>query len=330
MPLHLDEFQKESFQGYVEEVPPQRNYILKAFLPVEEIFDIDFSYNVINGQYAPAASITGFSAAAPLRDKKELSQAFGSVTKVQHSFRLDEREILKFNAPRSSQEQSKVIEYVYNSTDELIVGVDDMEEFLRAQALYTGRLKYDDDEEDIHIDITFDIPEENKILASVAWSDPASKPLADLQAAVKQFQSQNQRKKPRVMHMTSDTEAQLLQNEQIRVQVYGQNNGGRLLTPGDVQTALTALRLPPYQINDDVVNLYGVGEVPLLEDGKVVLLGEDLGKTYVGPTAEKNHQTGKFVAPKIENDPPQQTVRVGETVFPALQKPQAIVIMDVV
>ncbi|OKL36999.1 major capsid protein [Domibacillus mangrovi] len=329
MPLHLDEFQKAVFQGYVENVPPQRDYMLKAFLPIEPIYDIDFAYNIINGQYAPAASITGFSAAAPLRDKKELSQAFGSVTKVQHAFRLDEREILKFNAPRSSQEQAKVIDYVYNSTDELIVGVDDLEEFMRAQVLYTGELKYDDDEEDIHIDVSFDIPVENKVTATVVWSDPSSKPLADLQAAVKQFQSKNQRKKPIVMHMTSATEANLLQNEQIRVQVYGQNNGGRLLTPSDVQTALTALRLPPYVINDDVVNLYGQGEVPLLEDGKVVLLGDALGKTYMGPTAEKGHQTGKFIAPKIENDPPQQTVRVGETVFPALQKPQAIVILSV-
>ncbi|WP_025910669.1 major capsid protein [Priestia flexa] len=329
MPLNLQEFLKEEFQGYVQNVPPQREYLLKSLLPNEPVYDIDFAYNVVNGEYAQAASITGFSATAPLRDKKQLSQAFGSVTKVQHAFRLDEREILKFNAPRHEAEKQQVIDYIYNNTDDLILGVDDLEEFMRAQVLYTGRLKYDDDENDIHIDVDFGIPAENKVSSTTPWSDSASTPLDDIAAAVQAYKASNQRKKPVVMHMTSATEAWLLRNEQIKAQVFGDPTDKRILTVNDVKNVFSALSLPPYQINDDVVNLYGEGEAPLLEDGKVVLLGDALGKTYVGPTAENNFQPGKFVAPKVEMDPPQQSVRVGETVFPALQKPQAIVIMDV-
>lgn len=328
MPLHLDEFQRDQLQGYVENVPEQREYLLSSFMPEDPTYDINFAYNVINGVYATAASITGWNASSPLRDKKELEKAFGEIAKVQHGVRLDEKELLAFNRPRSDEERAQVIDYVYSTTDELSEGVDDIEEFMRAQAIYTGALKYDDDENDIHIDVDFGVPEDNKLPTTTAWSDSSAKPLEDIQAAVKQYQKNNQRRKPAVMHMTSATEALLLQNEQIRVQIYGENNGGRLLTKDDLQNALSALGLPPYQINDDVI-VVNDEEVQLLEDNKVVLIAADLGNTMSGPTVENSYNPGKFVTPKIEEDPPGQTVIVGKAVFPALKRPKSIVIMSV-
>lgn len=328
MPLHLDDFQQPQLQGYIENVPPAREYKLASFMPEKPTFDINFAYNVINGAYAEAASITGWNASAPLRDKRALEKAFAEVAKVQHGARLDEKELLSFNRPRSDQERAQVIDYVYDTTDDLVQGVDDIEEYMRAQAIYTLAMKYDDDENDIHIDFKYEAPAGNKLSVTTPWSDPASKPLTDVQAAVKQYQKKNQRQKPSVMHITSATEAHLLQNEQIRVQVYGESNGGRLLTRNDVQAAFTALSLPNYEINDDVIVVDGEKK-QLLDDNKVVLLGANLGLTMVGPTVENNYNPGKFVTPKIETDPPSQTVIVGKAVFPALQRPQSIVIMSV-
>lgn len=328
MPLHLDEFQRDQLQGYVENVPPQREYLLSSFMPTSSSYDINFAYNVINGVYGDSASITGWNASAPLRDKKAIEKAFAEVAKVQHGVRLDEKELLAFNRPRSDQERAQVIDYVYTTTDDLNQGVDDIEEYMRAQAIYTGELKYEDEENDIYIDVEFGVPNENKLSATTAWGESNAKPLEDIQAAVKQYQKNNQRRKPSVMHMTSATEALLLTNEQIRTQVYGKDNGGRLLTKNDLQNAFSALGLPPYQINDDVI-VVNDKEVQLLEDGKVVLLGADLGETIIGPTVENNYSPGKFVTPLIENNPPSQTVIVGEAVFPALKRPKAIVIVDV-
>lgn len=328
MPLHLDEFQREQLQGYVENVPPLREYLLSSFMPTRPEYDINFAYNVINGAYGDSASITGWNASAPLRDKKSIEKAFGEVAKVQHGVRLDEKELLAFNRPRSDQERAQVIDYVYTTTDDLSQGVDDIEEYMRAQAIYTGGLKYEDEENDIYIDVDFGVPNENRLTSTTAWENADAKPLEDIQAAVKQYQKNNQRRKPSVMHMTSATEALLLTNEQIRTQVYGTNNGGRLLTKNDISNVLSSLGLPPYQINDDVIVVNGE-EVQLLEDGKVVLLGSDLGETVIGPTVENNYVPGKFVTPLIENNPPSQSVIVGEAVFPALKRPKSIVIVDV-
>lgn len=328
MPLRLEEFQQPQLTGYVQNVPQSREYLLRQFLPTENVYDINFAYNVINGKYATAASITGWNASAPLRDTKEIEKAFGQVAKVQHGFRLDETQLIQYNRPRSPEEANAVIEQIYQSTDELSQGVDDIEEYMRAQAVYTGKLKYDDDENDIHIDIDFGIPSENKVTATTPWSDAGSNPLSDLQAAVEQFKKQNQRRKPVVMHITSATEANLLQNEQIRTQIYGKDNGQRLLTKADIQNAFSALGLPPYQINDDVI-VIDDKEVQLLEDNKAVLIGSDLGKTMLGPTVENNYTPGKFAVPTVKTNPPEESVIVGEAVFPALKRPQSIVIMSV-
>lgn len=330
MPLHMDEFSGEQFLGYVENVPKQRAYLLEQFLPNKNTKDINFAYNVINGKYAVAAAITGFNASAPLRDKKGLEKAFGSVAKVQHGFRLDEEQILKFNRPRDNEEKDQAVDYVYDQTDELIQGVYDTEEFLRAQALYSGVLNYNDPVNDVQINVDFGIPEENKLTATTVWSDAASKPLDDIQAAVNRFMDANQRRKPVVMHMTSATEAKLLKNGQIRNQVYGNADDQRLLTKDNLQNVFSALGLPAYSINDDAIDIYGTGAVQLLADDKVVFLGADLGNTFLGPTVEKNFQSGIYVVPEIkETNPPSQSVFVGETVFPALQKPDAIVHLTV-
>src|SRR5699024_179122 len=328
MPLHLDEFQKEQLTGYVQTVPLQRKYLLRDIMPQEPVFDINFAYNVIEGHYAQMASLTGWNASAPLRDTKDFKQAFAEVAKIQHQSQLDEKQLLAFNRPRTDQEKAKVIDYVYDTTDDLVMGVDDAEEFLRAQVVYTGKLKYADKENDMHIDADFGIPKANRIKAEKVWSDAASTPLEDIQKAVEQYKKENQRRKPIVMHMTSATEANLLKNEQVRTQVYGENAGKRLLTKDDLQNVFTALSLPPYQVNDDVVNTND-GEQQLLADDTVALIGADLGKTFVGPLVETNYEPGKFVEPQILTNPPRQIITVGEACFPGLQKPQSIVLLSV-
>lgn len=328
MPLRLDEFQQPTITGYVQNVPEARQYPLKAFMPVENSYDINFAYDVINGKYASAASITGWNASAPLRDPKSLERAFGQVAKVQHGFRLDETQLIQYNRPRSAGEANAVVDAIYLSTDDLAQGVDDIEEYMRAQVIYTGKLKYDDEVNDIHIDIDFGIPSENILPTTTAWTEPTATPLTDLQAGVAQFQSNNQRRKPIVMHMTSATESLLLQSDQIRTQVFGTGSGQRLMTVTDLQNVFSALGLPPYQINDDVI-VVNEEEVQLLEDNKVVFIGAEIGKTVIGPTVENDYAPGKFAVPTVKTNPPEQSVVVGESVFPALQRPKAIVIMSV-
>lgn len=330
MPLHLDEFQGAEFQGFVENIPRDSEYKLVNVLPDENTKDINFSYGVINGEYAKGASITGFNASAPLRDPKQLSKAFGSVAKLQHGQRLDEEQLLHFNRPRDDEEKAQVVEYVYDLTDDLVTGVRDVEEYLRASAVYNGKIDYQDPENDIQVNVNFNFPEDNKLSADNDWDSDDATPLDDIHKAIEQFKSANKRKKPVVMHMTSATEAKLLRNTQLRMQVYGEAQGKRLVTKEDVVNVFDALGFPPYEINDDVVNVGDEGEQQLLDDNKIVLIGDEVGKTFFGPTVENNYNSGIYAITEVqETSPPMQKVFIGETVFPAIKKPSAVVTMTV-
>lgn len=328
MPLHLDQFKKPEFLGYVQNVPAAKNYLLRSFLPNKTVNDLDFAYNIYNGKYSKAAKITALNAGAPLRDKQGIERAFGQLAKIQTSFRLDEKEMFRFNNPRNDAETREIVDYIYEETDDLVNGVYDVEEWMRARALYHGGFDYSQD--GVEIDFEYDIPAGNKMSATVAWDQDGAKPLEDLRAAVKQFRTTNKNQKPVVMHISEEVEADLLRNQQVKLQIRGVNDE-RLITTGDLQNLFSALGLPPYQIQDDMVDIDdGNGMVSLLPERRIVLLGQDLGFTGVGPTAENNWNPGIYVVTEVkETNPPMQAVFVGETAFPAFQRPYAVAWLDV-
>lgn len=329
MVVQAPEFAPARLQAYVENVPAARSYLLEALMPDQNVNDINFSWNVVNGAYAPAASITGFNAAAPLRDKQAQSKAFGSVAKLQHSYFFDEVELFAYNKPRTPEERAQIVDQGLNYTDELVNGVRDTKEFLRAQAIYNGRVVYDNVKDDIHLDIAFPSTAGNRTTATVGWADPTSKPLTDLKAMVKQYQDTNQKRRPTGMHMTSETEAVLLSNAQIRTLVYGANSvEGQIVTPEQLQNVLRANRIPEYQLQDDVININGT-DVQLLEDNKVVMFGAGLGFTAVGPAAERDFTPGIFAITQAKVNPPSEEIIVGQTAFPAFQRPTSVVTLSV-
>lgn len=329
MVVQAPEFQPARLQAYVENVPAARNYLLEALMPDQNVNDLNFSWKVINGAYAPAASITGFNAAAPLRDKKAQEKAFGAVAKLQHSYFFDEVELFAYQKPRTPEEQAQIVDEGLNYTDELVNGVRDTKEFLRAQAIYNGRVKYDNAKDDIHLDIVLPVPAENKMTATLGWEAPTAKPITDLKAMVKQYQKTNQRRRPTGMHITSETEALLLANAQVRVQIYGTNSvEGQIVTPAQLQNVLAANNIPTYQIQDDVVDINGEA-VQLLEDGKVVMFGAGLGFTAIGPAAERGFTPGIFAYTQAKMNPPSEEVIVGQLAFPAFQRPSSVVTLSV-
>lgn len=327
--LTLDQFAGDEFQGYVENVPPTRNYLLSRLLPVKNVYDLKFSYNVINKQYARTASITGFNADAPLRTKDGLSRAFGEVAKVQHGFKIDEEELLRFKNPRqNTDEQTDAINYVYDQTDNLIQGVYDLEEWMRAQVAYKGLLTYS--ENNVKLAIDFNVPVGNKLTATNAWTDAAlSSPLTDLQAVVDQYKAVNRGQVPTEIHISSTVKANMMKSQAIIRQVYGDASSQRLVTDDQLTAVLNSLSLPPLVVQDMEID-NGSGLERLLPVRRIVAFGQgEIGKTFYGPTVEKNFQTGLYVLPIVEEKPPRQEVYVGETVFPALQNVNGVVWMDV-
>lgn len=328
MPLHLEEFQRAEFQGYIETVPPKRNYALAKFFPKKEVFDTEFAYNVIAGGYGQMASITGWDAEAPLRDKDTLARMTGELGKVQHRYRLTEKELLMYNRPRMDAEKKQAVESVYNQTDKLVNGVYDREEWLRARATYNGAISYA--ENDVKIDVDFTGGVANSTVGT-AWATVATADiLGDLKTNVQLFRDRNNGASPVEMHISSGVETNILKNAQIKTMIYGNSTDGRIITRDQVLGLFNSLDIPPYVIVTDKVRNETATPESLMPNNTVVLLGEELGHTLVGPTVENNYEPGIYVIPEIkETNPPKQEVFVGETVFPALERPTAVLRMTV-
>lgn len=322
--LSLDQFKQPEFLGYVENRVLTKQYLLKAISAMDTTYDLTFDYDVFTQTYAPSATITGWNAGAPLRDKQGLKTLTQDIAKIQHGIRIDEREQLKFMNPRVAQERDRVIQKVYDQTDRLIEGVNDTEEWLRAQALYNGVISLNSNGIVANVDFGLSA----KVSTTTAWTDRgAATPLDDLRVAIKAYKDKNAGQAPRYIDISGDVMLDLTLNQQVRGALFGVNSA-MIPTRTQVEALIAQIADSPnltIRVNDDVVSLEGAAPTRLLEARTVALLGEQPIITVQGPTVEKQFEPGIYVLPIVkEGPPPSEEIYVGESAFVGVQKPNEI------
>lgn len=321
--LSLDQFKKPTFLGYVENRVLSRQYLLKAISDSEVSYDIDFNYDVFTQTYAPSAAITGWNSGAPLRDKQGLKTVTQEVAKIQHGIRIDEREQLKFLNPRVNDERDRVIKKIYDQTDRLIEGVNDSEEWLRAQAAYKGRLVLN--AHGIIVDIDFGLPA--MVTAATPWSNRAtSNPLDDIRVGIQAYKDANAGQTPTYIDMSGSVLQDIVMNEKIRGAIFGVNSA-MIPTRSQVEALITNIvdAAITIRVNDDQISVEGAAASRLLPVRTVAFLGAKPIITVQGPTVEKSFNPGIYVLPIVkEGPPPSEEIYVGESAFVGVQQPSQI------
>jgi hypothetical protein len=321
--LSLDQFKKPTFLGYVENRILPKQYLLKAISEFDVTYDLTFDYDVFTQTYAPSAAITGWNAGAPLRDKQGLKTLTQEIAKIQHGVRIDEREQLKFMNPRVNDERERAIKRVYDQTDRLIEGVNDTEEWIRAQAAYIGTIVYNSN--GVQINVNFGLPA--IVTPATAWSDrAASNPLDDFRAAVQAFKDANAGQAPKYIDLSGSVLLDITLNQQIRGAIYGVNSA-MIPTRAQIESLFISVADAPIaiRVNDDKISLDGAAASRLLPARTVALLGEQPIVTVQGPTVEKDFNPGIYVVPKIDmGPPPQEEIYVGESAFVGVKQPSQI------
>ncbi|WP_342409830.1 major capsid protein [Paenibacillus sp. FSL R10-2778] len=322
--LSLDQFKQPQFMGYVENRILPKKYLLDAISDHDTVYDLSFDYDVFTQTYVPSASITGWNAGAPLRDKQGFKTLTQEVAKIQHGVRIDEREQLKFMNPRVQAERERAIQKVYDQTDRLIEGVRDIEEWLRAQATYGGSIVYKSGD-DVLINVSFGVSP--IVPTATAWSNRAtSTPLDDLRTAVQAYKDANGGLAPVYIDMSSSVMLDITLNEQIRGAIFGVNSS---MIPNRSQVeallAQAADATIQIRINDDQISLEGAAASRLLPVRTVALLGAQPVITVHGPTVEKGFEPGIYVVTKSDlGPPPQDEIYVGESAFVGIKQPSQI------
>ncbi|WP_397351782.1 major capsid protein [Paenibacillus xylanexedens] len=302
--------------------------MLKEISENEVSYDLTFDYDVFTQTYAPSAAITGWNSGAPLRDKEGFKTLTQEVAKIQHGIRIDEREQLKFQNPRVEAERQRAVQRVYDQTDRLIEGVNDTEEWLRAQAVYLGAITYNAN--NVKIDVNFNLPA--VVTPTDAWSDRMdSVPLDDLRALIQAYKDANGGEAPEYIDMSGAVMQDIIMNQQIRGAIYGINSQ-MIPTRSQVESIIAQIADAPIKIriNDNQVSLNGASATRLLPVRTVAVLGRQPVITVEGPTVEKAFEPGIYVVTKEDmGPPPQDEIYVGKSAFVGIKKPSQIHRMSV-
>ncbi|MDM5193538.1 major capsid protein [Bacillus hominis] len=327
--LQLDEFKRETLIGYVESLEIPFTSTTLQFLPRDkQIFSLDFGMDIYEKHNVVAANLNEFGTPAPLRDKQGLARVFGEVAKMSHKYRFDERDALTIMNPRHDKERQQVIDKAFDYVDNLKMGVEETEEYLRTSILYKGKIDYNID--GFTVEIPFNVPKAVKVITK--WSDHEnSNPIKDLIDLIEKFKKTNAGRKPLELHMSNLAYLDILQSKSIIGNIKG--SAGGMVTPEELANFLTRWKIPPIVTNDLEITFENGKTERYLPENRIVFLGIDgkssLGSTVEGPTKAKKGQPGVYVKTWEEDNTGDEFIEIGKAAFPELNYPSGVMQIDV-
>ncbi|MRS26150.1 major capsid protein [Bacillus sp. RIT694] len=327
--LQLDEFKRETLIGFVENLTLPFESKTLPFLPRDkDVFSLTFAYDIFKKNQNVAANLLEFGAPAPLRDKQGLERAVGEVAKLSHQYRFDQKDQLTILNTKFDKERQQVIDRAFNYIENLKLGVEETEEYLRSSVLYKGKIKYDLD--GFSLDLAFDVPK--AFAATKKWSDPeTSNPIKDLVDWIEKFKKANAGRRPLAIHMSNAAYLDILQSKSTIGNIKGVAGG--MVTPDELATYLSRWNIPPITTNDLEITFEDGKSERYLPERRVVFLGIEgkntLGSTVQGPTVEKDGQPGVYVHTWREENTKNEFVEIGKAAFPELSYPSGVMQIDV-
>lgn len=336
---HLKEFQKPYLRGLIDEsveLREEKPTFGQRFLPNLTVYDTNFTYDIIKKTRNLAAFI-GYGAEPPVMDRDAVATQFGSMAAFGLQYIATVEELMAIEQSKTNAEKASLVARLVKKTVDIINGIQDFSDVLRAQALTTGLLQYTKGEVKINFD--YMIPEEHKIALTGAdkWSDPSADILGQLLDWNETFEESNDGQSPAVMLMPREVYKTLKTNLSIIAEArpLTQDKITRL-RDSEVTEVLADQGLPPIQViksrKTTVTNIYTgeVEEVEFYPEGRVVFLGEGLGSFYYGPNPEaENFEPGIVVRAEDEKRPKRSIIEGYAAGFPVIEVPSLILHADV-
>lgn len=335
----LKEFEKPYLRGLIDESVALREEsptFGQRFLPNLTVYSTNFTYDIIKKTKNLAAFI-GYGAEPPVMDRDAVATQFGSMAAFGLQYIATIEELMAIEQAKSDAEKTALVARLVKKTVDIINGIQDFSDVLRAQALTTGKLQYTKGEVKINFD--YMVPAEHKIALTGTdkWSDPSADILGDLLAWNETYEESNEGQSPAVMMMPREVYKTLKTNLSIIAEArpMTQDKATRL-RDSEVNEVLADQGLPPIQVvksrKTTVTNMYTgeVEEVEFYPAGRVVFLGEGLGNFYYGPNPEaENFEPGIVVRAEDEKRPKRSIIEGYGAGFPVIEVPSLILHADV-
>lgn len=336
---HIEAFKPQALGKLAEEVDKHAVEVqddILNFLPDEEVYDLDFAYNVVKTSSQMAAMI-GFGAEPPIRDRDEVARRMGQLAKYGWKDIITENELLKLHNPRHDGEFKALVEAISANGAKMVKETRDRINVSKLQAIGTGKITYDDNNVKVTIDFTEDMPAEHKIVLTGdnTWANPEHDVIGDLLEWSNTYEETNG-KKADAIYLSRKVQALLLKNAVIVNEVAGANSGRVRVSVDELNTVLGGYGLPPVRLITKTkakVKSPITGQlqdIELFPENRVVFISEGVGTFKLGPTVENNFQPGIVLQAYDNNEPIQSILRTAAAGFPVIEQPSLLLYADVI
>lgn len=335
---HLQEFQEPALRGLIDESAALREEMPsfgQQYLPSLNVYSTTFAYDIIKKTKHLAAFI-GYGAEPPVMDRDAVASKFGSLAAFGLQYIATVEELMALNQARSTGEKAALVAQLEKKAMDIIEGIQDFADVLRAQALTKGSLSYT--KGDAKVEFDYQIPSEHKIAltGTDAWTDASADILGNLIEWSELYSKSNNGKTADVILMPQEVFAHLTKNASIISEARPGISGVTRIAAAEVNSVLEGFALPRVQVVKNrsmtVRNMYtGQDEaVEFFPAGRVVFLAEGVGNFYYGPNPEaENFEPGLVVRAVDEKRPLRSIIEGYAAGFPIIEVPSLILHADV-
>lgn len=233
-----------------------------------------------------SASVHAFDTETEIGSREGASKGFQELALIKRKERVDEKTLIALNNPRTSAEEKRIINELFNSVDRLVSSVIVRVEAMRLEALSTGKLQVN--ENGVKATIDYGMAAAHK--AGKTWASGTPDILQDIFDMCSTINTNTGFKPSRILTSTKNLNI-LLKDSSIRSAVFGVNSA-MLLTPAQLNQFLAAQSLPQIAVYDAMYRVQaksGAYTTKRYLDEKALVLMPDgkMGDTFYGPTAEE-------------------------------------------
>lgn len=247
---------------------------------------ISLTYTTVlgNSTITPAASFVTRDGETPLRSRETLQSLTGKIPPIKVMRDLDEEKYRNYmvlqdmKAIKDNEKKNQALKLIWDDLKYVTEAVDKRLDYTVAEALSTGTITItaDNNPDGIVVGtIELEMPEENKVNASVAWSDAAnSKPITDITNLVNGAYAKG--KTFAKMLIDNTAFLQFMKSKEVKdtvgtffgLSAAARNSQTAPLTSDRINEYMTAAKLPIFEIVDIRVPIEKDGEVSILQPFK--------------------------------------------------------------
>ena len=323
----LKEFTTKRVLAYARSIPEEGN-IGPLFFPVLSTNELSFEYWQDQNTTNVSASVQAYGAEAQIGSREGVAKISGEIPPIKRKIYLDERNLLALRR-EGAGDVERVRNDLYNDIDNMVNAVYTRIEALRMTALAMGVIQLD--ENGVILNVNYGVPgaQQATLAGNDRWSEAATRDiLGNIQTWTDTVEDATGVRPTRAL--TSNTvRAFMLADQTIRDAIWGPTADNRPVTMTEINNLLQTMDLPQ-------VGFYNKRYRVQAEDGTfttnrffpanrfVLLPGDKLGDTLMGPTAEAmldveveaRAVSGIYANVTHENEPPMIWTKAAATALP--------------